>query len=337
MNRQARPYAFSLVELLLVISIIGLLASLLLPALSRARESARRAGCANNLKQWGLVFKMYAGESKGGLWPPLQATAFGVEDIESSFAVCPQLDAVYPEYLNDLRLLSCPSDLDSPDAWALGKSPPLDVAGALRAEPWAAGRSYAYLGWMIDKADRPLTTATDFPSLALLGLFLGGGVSFDGIALNAQLAAGLDGMVRAAGLPPSFTPLWAQRQFDRDIPGIARHPQTGERLGNGDSDTIRRLREGSERFLMTDINSPAASALAQSRLWVMLDQFGKRGNSLAHQPGGANVLYMDGHAAYVPYLRGPYDKSLGAYTDEGAVQPLSPSIAATVGEIGNLR
>jgi prepilin-type processing-associated H-X9-DG protein len=274
----------------------------------------------------GLAFKMFANESKGEKFPGRFIDYKGPANPgDMRYWSVPNHVAYHPEYLPDLGVLACPSDSSIPPAdfltkpntgywrlvsttWCIAQNvTPGISASKLAAEPVMSiacdlannpgdtdngckdrtqpqhcyirylDDSYEYWGWAIQGKD-----------VATIQLMVDLGKIFDDDENSITATVGADPITTA--------------DYGKDI---------DRTTANGDI-TFHVLREGIERFFITDINNPAASNVAQSELAILWDA--SRVNSATdddpplavspefnHVPGGGNVLFADGHVEFAKY------------------------------------
>jgi prepilin-type processing-associated H-X9-DG protein len=175
--------------------------------------------------------------------------------------------AVYPEYLSDVNVLVCPSDTDAADVasgrWNVQRNPDNPI-NPCRIDY----ASYMYFGWALMPIHFLAPGNTDVNAV---------GVD----ALDPNFLADMVGVIAASG--------WTPSKYEGDVTLSSQK-------------TVYRLREGIERFFITDINNPAASAQAQSEIFVMSDDTSSDfAGNFNHVPGGGNCLYMDGHVEFIKY------------------------------------
>jgi len=263
---RTKTAGFTLIELLVVIAIIAVLAALLLPALSAAKERAKRAQCANSLKQIGEALSVYTSEfnnnlpllkwaqPSGSVWYPYEMARF------NGSAASPTLDTGW----ENLGLLYITKMLGNPHIFYCGSNPE-DVS-----DPF----SYAYYGE--------------------------GGYNWPFNCFNNTPAGGNPGYIRAGY---SYYPQNKITDAPQAIPGVgaagnvalpALNPKNNDAVSHGDQGAASAVSTWNVTTPYKDTAVDQGKAIVTDNLSSLDHLYHKSGTTVA----GLNALFSDGHVRW---------------------------------------
>lgn len=292
--RQGRR-AFTLIEVLVTVTIIALLAALLLPAVQAAREAARRAHCLNNLKQYGLAINNY-GSAYGGDLP---------------FAVSSQGYSIHVNLMPYMELQplynSINQSFDSAASMNNANSTVYDVSCMTMICPsdqYGVGRATNYGG-----------CAGGDPS-STNGVFGGGSVNVrsitDGLSATVAMSEFLVGRWDLVDrLRTTYTPNDTTAGTPAGLDSFAARCQTltGEQPNPSFVKGYFWMIGGFDFTLYNHtfpINQPSCRNTVSSLQWQLAV------TATSHHPGGANCVFADGHARFVnETIAAPVWRALG--------------------------
>ncbi|MFC1734869.1 DUF1559 domain-containing protein [Candidatus Hydrogenedentota bacterium] len=252
---------FTLVELLVVIAIIAILASILLPAISKAREAGRRSSCQSNLRQLGITLQIYSSDCRG-MYPTMYPGYTAKDGAQVAATEFLWSRCIYPVFMTDHNIIFCPSDKNADEE--LARLEEVNEQGKYSLRYEFKDYSYTYLGWVINGTNE----------YKALELAIDGAKNEHGQLSKVFVERDID----LTTLSPGNGNMGRNTLY-RLSSGVEKHLKTKPAGG------------GLPKVVPSD-RIPV--------MWDKLPTDPSESVTFNH-PGGSNVLYMDGHVEFITY------------------------------------
>lgn len=340
-KRTTRANGFTLLELLVVMTIISMLAVLLLPGIGTAMEAAKRTSCSNNMRQMGQAFLMFRAENDGrypagapnDYWGEAYLDTNRQEKIErmdrrlrSSASAKGEefypenlvrnnfiFDArdMFPDYMTDLNLLICPTAVSTRDV--LRERYFMDETFSetyIDPDLYRDDENEAAINRLQGLRPAPECVTSDMYTYLPYALVTEEQALFLWDLIAERMYYGdTNFMDRHLTLDPDDPDSAQNRKRRRggdldDRFGDDQDAEFEDRLGHGPGggDTFFRLADGVGRNFIYDINSPGDDYESGNNIPVLFDTVSQEGLvRMSHMPVGGNVLYLDGHVEFKKY------------------------------------